>query len=400
MAGEYVEIDVVTEAEELKSISYDRMQVDQPTWDPATRKGSATVRVIDATAYQNAEVMSEFGAVTDIAAARMFALIGIPQLQAVQATTSLTVTVLDSAGYVIPSGTEWLLSSGAGEQIIALSVEDITIPPGSETTVTGGVTVIAVDPGTIGNGYGLGGLGITGAQLQAPIYTWITGATAVAATTGGVDSEDNDTYLSRAARQARRLSYSPLDLEDCQNVALSNPAVGRALVLPLYNADTSTANVAGHVSIVVCAADGTALSSGIKTGLVNNEFANVAGITYHVMDPTYQQIDIEASVGVAAGADPTAVALAVHDALASYIDPSNWGTNGVTGDSSQWSSALTVRYRTLETVAKNASPDVDHVNFVKIALAGGSRTEADVSLTGPAPLTKVSTGYGVTVATT
>jgi hypothetical protein len=122
------------------------------------------------------------------------------------------------------------------------TLTDTTFGVGTTSLV---VTVQAMNTGTAANGCsGSGNL-----DSSTPI-TFITGLSMAASSNGGVDAEDDQTYLNRLATLMTTLTPSPITSQDFSTIAMSQPGVGRAFTLSTFNPETwsTTCNTVSGVA--------------------------------------------------------------------------------------------------------------------------------------------------------
>jgi hypothetical protein len=158
-------------------------------------------------------------------------LFRVPVRAATQAKGTATLTAVDTNGpYTLPAGTELTLAGAGDERVAFQTVNEVTIPNGQSSTAAGEVELIAVDPGAHGTGLQ------ADAQLEE-IFDWVQSFTVVAATTGGVDGEDEGTYRDRLSDKLTLRGDTlvrPVHFEI--EARTESPEVHRALALDLYQA--------------------------------------------------------------------------------------------------------------------------------------------------------------------
>lgn len=219
------------------------------TPDPA-RFDSAT---IDAHALMAAEVRDVAANVPDGIFRRFGDLAGVPPLDATAATLTATVTAVDNLGYTLLAGTVLGLRA-TGDVLYLFEVDDdVTIPPLSTSTAIGGVSLTAQEPGAGPNGLGTSGTALAAADRTIP---WLAAAVTVTPAAGGVDAEDDATFLDRLTTEFRlsaprpivagnRTSYDPA-FDDFGEFAKLDPAVERAISWDLYQPGTNETQTVSH----------------------------------------------------------------------------------------------------------------------------------------------------------
>lgn len=320
-------------------------------------------------------------------------LINFPPTDASAATVLTDWTMINNAGYTIPAGTQ--VSIGAtGDLVYAFETQaDVVIAPGS--TLATGVQIVAVTPGA--DSSALGSLG-SAVQLIDPL-TYVASITQQTATSGGVDAEEDEAYLSRLAEYLQLLAPRPIIPDDFAVFSRNNAGVQRATAIDGYDPVTASFNNARTVAVALVDANGTAVSSAVKADVRADLSARrEVNFVVNVIDPTINLIDVTYQVKALAGFDLATLVLSINAALGAYLDPSTWGsTNGF-----DWKNVSVVRYLEIAQVI-NAVPGVDYITTTSsnydltIALHGNSLARADVALTGVAPLAFSAVLTGVAI---
>lgn len=161
---------------------------------------------------------------------------GLTRRAAVKATGQVTFTGTPST--VIPAGTQISTSgSEAAPAVIFTTKTEATIS--AEGTVT--VDIEAVEAGADGN------VAAGAITLLAQPISGVTGVSNAAATTGGLDEEDDATLLSRYLQKVRSPSAGG-NKADYVNWAMEVPGVGGVSVVPVRDGP-------GTVSIAIIGSD-------------------------------------------------------------------------------------------------------------------------------------------------
>lgn len=158
-------------------------------------------------------------------------LIGYPDVVATQAIVSTTWTMVDTAGYTIPAGTQVGVYNALNELVPFAVVATVVVPPGSTATAAGGVSLVAIEPGAAASG--LGGVGAA-MELIDPL-AFVASVVMTGATLGGQDAETDDEYRNRLVRYLRRLSTRPIIPVDFSDMAREVNGVARAVAIDGYN---------------------------------------------------------------------------------------------------------------------------------------------------------------------
>ena len=297
---------------------------------------------------------------------------GVPPVAAAAASVASTWTFPDTAGHIIEAGTEVELVDGDRSARFTVAA-DVTITAGSSATAVGEVVLQAVDAGETGNDFPAQTANLVDALAGPPVVETI------AATDGGVDAEDDDTYQARLVEELR-VPGAPILEDDFAVRARSVAGVHRAVAVKGYNPADSTYDNEGMVTVAVVAEDGTAVAPSVLSDvedLLEDDDRRIVNVDVHVVDPDFTAVNV-VFVGVSkAGYDAATVEAAAEAAVADFLDPAVWGA--VDGDT-DWSNRTVVRHQDVSAVL-NAVDGFDH--WTTLELNGGT---ADVTLAGPAPL--------------
>ena len=190
-----------TDSESITDTAIETLRNMVPGWEPSD--GSLDVWLIVA--------LAQIAATATVVAAQVPAsifgqfgtqILGIAPLQAVYATVPTFWTVRDSLGYTIPAGTQ-VGYQVSGDTIIPFETTADTIIPSGSTTLSP-VALQAVTAGTAANGIPAGPLVLLDA------LSWVSSVSANSPSTGGVDAETTDAYLSRLTVELRLLAPRPI----------------------------------------------------------------------------------------------------------------------------------------------------------------------------------------------
>lgn len=300
-----------------------------------------------------------------LASGQQVTITGVGGATAVNGTW--TVAVLTSTTFSVPVNNTNAWTSGGTVSHVG--------------TAAGAVGIVATVAGTDGNGLQ------TGAEPTATL-TWLQAITVTALTSGGVDAEDDDTYLNRLA-DTRPLQLQAIALgADLARWLRNQTGVDRALALDNYNGGSG---IAGHITAVPVDANGDALSSGTMTALQTAAQAiTLTNLTVHIVAPTYTTITV-VFTGVAQPTwDATDVETRAEQAVLDFLDRSTWGLP-TTGDQRLWLETTTVRFQDISTVLNNTE-GFDH--WTALTINGGT---SDVVMTGPGALPSSSSTASGTV---
>jgi Baseplate J-like protein len=383
----YIPVQVDTEPVDLASEAFVYLEDKVPGWLPSP--GNLEAWLIEALA----EIAGELRVLTGLVPNSIFeyfgsSIMGLPPYEATEATGDTTWTATDTAGYAVNAGTLIAVRPPATNDAFAFEVIDsFSIPAGS--TVTTPVAVRALQPGANASG-------ITGTVEMLDPLDFIAGVTLDAPTTGGIDAETGDDYLSRLSDLMTLLTPRPILPKDFAVLAQRMiPGVARSVAIDLYNASTQQTDQPRCVTVVAIDEDGEAVSSAIKQE-IDDLLQSMREVNFLVWeaDPTYTTIDVTYDVVCYPEQVAADVIARTTANLNKYLSPANWGLPPY-GDTSarSWINQTVVRYLEISEVI-NRTDGVHYINTLTICVSGGTMGTADIALTGVAPLTRPGTMTG------
>ncbi|MCA1781990.1 MAG: baseplate J/gp47 family protein [Dermatophilaceae bacterium] len=381
MSG-YIDFPLVTDENELAVEALEFLTESIPGWVP--REGHLEVWMIEVWA----RMLSENRIVAAQVPREIFryfgqSLLGLMSNEAAAATALTQWTMIDSAGYTIPLGTVVGYRIAGDELVPFETVEDVVISPGSLTASD--VLIQAVEEGSASSG-----LGPTGLELVDAL-AFVDTVTSSAPSSGGVDAEDEQSYLDRLTAELRLLTPRPILPQDFAVLARRVSQVARAVGIDLYDPDLGTWDNERTVSVAIIDADGQALDSTVKDevkALLDAE--REVNFVVHVIDPAYTTVDVVAEFTLMPGFEPSDTVANVELALSQYLSPASWAGGDETPPIWRAESGV-VRYLEVASLI-NSVPGVDYLTVLTV-----NTGTADVNLTGVAPLPQAGT-IAVTVA--
>jgi hypothetical protein len=381
MPSVYISLPIETEPDNLAELAFGRLQTLYPDWAPSD--GELDTWLISALARQASELRD---VASDVPAAifRYFgaSLLNLPPIDSVAATINATLTMKDTTGYGLEAGSLVTgLRDASGTLQGYKNVDPIIVPPGS-TSVP--VNLVATVEGSAGSG-----LGPTGTVMELiTALDRVDNVTTLGASSGGLDAEDDLTYLNRLASELSLQAPRPILARDFAIYARNIAGVQRALALDTYDAVLGTYNNARTVTVALADPAGNPVSSLIKaTVLAYLQAAREINFLVYVIDPTYTTIDVQWDVNAYSGYSSATITTAVNAAIAEFLNPATWG-NPPFGDTLTWLQASTVTFRDLIGIVFRTE-GVKDVNFVKIRTGAGAYLEQDIALAGAAPLPRL-----------
>jgi hypothetical protein len=350
-------------------------------WSPA-RAGLATW-LIKAKARIDSIILEQAGSITRAAYKKFGETIAkVPPILAAPASVTSTWTFSDSDGHTIEDGTLVEIAVSGDETAGFRVVGDVVVPPGVAATATGGVLLQAIEPGVARNGLS------ADPELVSALSLPIDSIVLEGVTSGGVDEEDEDTYLERLTEELQTLSPSLILPRDFAIDARATAGIARALCIPAYNAEAEKEEALAVTEIGVDAA-GASLSAPIKEALkTRQEEKLISGVDLYLADPTHTKVDVFPSATALPGFDPSTVKAAVGDRLAEYLASANWGASS-SGESTGWVNRDKVYFNELISEVDR----VDGVDRVVSLLLGGGVGNAFTVAASSDVLTSTAHGF-------
>lgn len=195
------------------------MQATYPGYQPDTLGNGGPMPLEYVQAQSLAALLSDVsqtGVVVPDAIVRAFGtkLFGVPYLTGTNAQAVVQITAVDTQGHTLPAGTDIDLAGGT---VGFTTTQDLTVPAGQST---GQVIVTATQVGTASNGAG------SPAELVS-LVDWVSSATVVTPSSGGVDPESDTDYQTRLSATLQLQAPRPITAQDFATMALSfAPAAG------------------------------------------------------------------------------------------------------------------------------------------------------------------------------
>lgn len=378
--SDYLGLTVESDPDTLMDQALQTLALNLPGF--VAKEAHLEVWVLETVARLNAETRYMFSQVPD-SIFKYFgqSLVGVQPIEGARATAVTTWTMINDAGYTIPAGTQ-LAYRVAGDQLSVFTVtEDHTVEPGQ--TTASDVTIEAIVDGEDQNG-----LGPTGLEL-VDSFAFVSTVTAGDPTSGGLDQETDEAYMSRLRNELSLLTPRFVLASDAAVLARRVPGVARALGVDNYNPTNNTFNNEKMLTVAVVGADGLALDAGVKAEVKTYlESLREINFVLHVVDPTYTTVAAHFNLVALPGYDLTLVHADAKKAVTEYLEPGNWAGGDATPP--QWrAGSNVVRYLEVAEVLNR----VDGVDYVDRLLLNS--VSADVTMSGVAPLPSVGNVSGV-----
>ena len=385
----YIKIPLETNQSVLAQDIFDYIQTQAPGWTPSDGNLDVwIIRAIAQLASDNRNVASDVQ--DDIFRYFGASLMGIQPIDATSAVANTTWTLTDYLGHTIPAGTTVGITDLSGNLQAFQVATDFVVPNGQNATPAGAVVIRAVQEGSDANNLGAPGTVVT----LIDIIDWVAtnGVTLTGATNGGIDDEDDTTYLNRLVSRLSRLSQRPILPNDFSAMALdADPAVYRAVSIDNYNPANGTYNNERMVAVASMDSNGAASSAIVKAEIDSYLQANrEINFIVNVIDPTYTAITVVTTVIGEPGFGTllSDIQAAVVATIQQYLNPALWGQDPTvmqSGAGRSWVETPTVYYNEMITVISNVQ---GVARVVSLTINGGT---ADVPMTTPAALPQVGT---------
>lgn len=370
----YVDYDVVVDPDDIRTGMLADLAANVGISTAELNEGDPLVALSEVAALRIAETRV---VMADIARAAFrdsgLKIDGLAYISEAKATIESTWTMVDDAGYTIPSGSRVVYPVSGTDRVAFETTAAVTVDPG-DTQATG-VQLRALAAGTAANDLPAGPLvPIDAYAFLAPVDPVVSTSTS----SGGVDAESDIAYLERLAAFRRRRSDRLILAEDFALAATDHPEVHRALALENYDPDNPEDEAERHVTVAVVDADGAELSTDAKDEvLAILEARREINFVGHVIDPTYTAITVAFTATALTGHDPATVRAAAIAAVESWLSPARWG--GGAESPPQWRDETVSAFEVAAVL--DAVTGLDQVTSVTVN--GGT---APVTLAGVAPL--------------
>lgn len=371
---EYVSVPIETDPDLLSQDVFEYIQTYVPQWLP--NDGNLDVRIISAIARMAAE-SRDVASDVPTTIFRYFGtnLVGLPSLDGTAAQITLTFTARDTAGYTVPGGTHVQATDSLGNVSFWTTIADAVIPNGSSSITP--VPALAATTGTEFNN-----LTFTAGQITlVDSLAFVLSIASVGPTTGGVDAEDDATYLNRLREDLTTLSPRPIIPNDFAILSKNFAGVQRALAIDGYDQVANTFGNAKTITVYVVEPDGstppTPTLTAIQTYLTS---LREVGFVIYVVGPFPSNVNTQYTAVALAGFDKPALKVSIDAAIVTYLDPANWGLSrtGLGGGSTnnEWKNKRYVRVSELTAVIQDV-PGVDTVTSVGV---NGAPTDYDLTM--------------------
>lgn len=381
----YLGYPILVDAQDLMQRAFTYLKNKIPSWEPS--EGQLDVWMIETIASEAADI-GTLASQVPLSIFRYFGanLMGIQPIDATSATTTIKFNLSDVLGHTIPAGSQVGIRNITGDLIAFITLNELVIPAGSDE---GNAVISAIIPGAAASGLGT----ISGPVELIDVFSWVDNITQYTVTTGGLDAESDDTYLSRLALELQTMAPRPILPRDFAILARNVPGVQRAVAIDGYNPDDETDDNERMVTIVALDSSGNPVSSDIKTDISDYlEQLREINFVVNMMDAVIIQIDITAVYTILSGYNSGDVADRVSSAINGYIDPATWGIDSTDdpNDPITFINRDTIYYLELATVINNVV-GVDRITTLTLGLHGDSQAATDLVLDAIVPIPTIET---------
>jgi uncharacterized phage protein gp47/JayE len=292
-----------------------------PDWQPS--ETNIELALLEAMALEVAETIYSINRLPEVMVETLLALYEINRDQGTAPSVTIEFTMVDNAGYTIPSGTEVSIPISGTENLSFFTDSELVIASGS---TTGTKTATAIENTITANGVASG----TSCELVDAIES-VESVETTTAIAGGEAPEDDTTFLTRGIQRLQRLTDTLVIPEHFSQYALEQTYVSRAYSIDNYNSEAGSGvpgDHDGHITVVVYG-DGANVSSPNKALLLAGLDDNASGnLGVHLLDPTINTVNVAIAVKKVDAYTTGAIETAVEDALTEYLNPATWDWSG------------------------------------------------------------------------
>lgn len=292
-------------------------------------------------------------------------VINIQPILASPASVSISFVASDTLGHTVPAGQDVGLRDSSGDLHLFSTDIDAVIPPGN-TAVT--VSATAIDGGSQSNG-------LSGSAELTNQFDWVVAVASVGLSSGGVDDEDETTYLNRLSANLGLMAPRPILAPDFALISRNIAGVWRAIGLDNFLPGTNEVQSISHNYTATGATGGTITWSGSTTAaLPFNATAAAVKAALEAL-PNIEVGDID----TAGGPWPAAITVAFKGRY-SYTDVA-----AMTASAGTWTGGTTITITTpTPGVAANFAAEnavaVAGVDTAGIGLSAAKKLELDAYL--------------------
>jgi uncharacterized phage protein gp47/JayE len=347
------------------------LQAYLPEWE--AREGHTEVVLLEALALEVSEAIFAINRLPGASLEALLRLYGIDRDEGQPPTSTLTITVSDTAGHTLPAGVRASLPTGAGgDPVVFTTTAQLVIPAGQ----TSGTVAAVGDRATAEVNGVIPGVALELLDAIVFVERVVNGDYVV----GGTEPEDDAAWFSRGVVRFSRLVETLVLPRHFQAAALERAdLVSRAVAIDNYDPGQAGAvgTHAGHVTVAVYGLGGVLTPVQREQLRIEFDLQAQANLAVHVIDPTITDVTINVTVVPKAGYSTVQVQNAVVAALTAYLAPASW----------PWAGKV---YRNELIALIDGVEGVERVDTL-------TTPAADLTLAGVAPLARLAANPTVTV---
>jgi hypothetical protein len=377
----FVEVEITADARALadEALAFLEAVVPGYTANPANLE----VILIEAIGRMAEQIARPASRMSAAAAARLGeSMYRFPRATATRATGAITVNLSSNpTGRTLPEGTLIRVDDVTFETATA-----VDFGAGTVASTPGSVAIVALDAGTQGNA-------LVGQSVRvAEPMTWVESVSLFGTTSGGTDEQTPEDYLDALRDHLSLSAPRPIVAEDFAAFARSVPGVWRAAAVDNF-IPPATYDVARAVAVSMIDETGEAVPSLVRDTVGTLlESSREANFIVSVVDPTYNPIDVIASVAIRRGFDTATALENVRQVIRNIYNPATYGRPfGVESADRVWNDEPTLRWSDL-IAAIDFAEGVDFVNLPGTThrVVGGVHSADDITLDGPFGLPRLN----------
>lgn len=319
------------------------------------------------------QLVRDGGAATLVSAGR--SLYGVPSDVAASATLVARFDFTDASGHTVPTGTQVSYSvPDSGDVLEFESVGDVSIAAGYTAA---DVPLRAVFPGAA---YNVVPAGVP--MSLDDVVAAVAGVSSLSASSGGVDPEDDQSYLDKLADDQRTLRQVADNETSASILARNVDGVWRALAVDGWNPGNGTLNQDLYVGIAALDQAGRDVPDAVGQALIaylTDDARRGLNVQLVLGKATRTAVHVAFNVTASGGYDPGSVQTAAVQAIRDFIDPALF--SGGRLQPPEWHGDRVVRYLDIVQVLGRV-PGVESTQLVTLNGSSG----VDVLLSGVAAL--------------
>lgn len=344
MAQDYILEPLDTDADAIYQEFVDYIQATYPNWEPSD--GQLDVLIGRFVSLKMA-VIADMASRVQRGIFRYFGstIVNIQPITAVPATASMNITALNTVGYTLAANTAVGIRDVLGDLQVFITDNDAVIPPGQTTLA--GVSITALEFGTASNG-------LSGTVEMINQVDWLSSATVVAPSSGGIDDESDEDYINRLTVNLGLMAPRPVLAADFALLARNISGIWRARGIDNWLPGTNEVQTISH----------NYTGNGATGGTITWNGATTAALAWNATAAQVQSalealINVEVGDIVATGGPwPAAITLTFQGRQA-YTNVAQ-----ITASAGTWTGGTTI---TINTTVGGVAPNAAAENAVVVS---------------------------------